>query len=182
MKGKANGQRKGKRKGNNGKGKNGKTEVTCYTCGKQGHTSTTCYYSTNGKNGKGHNKGSKQQFNYQQPRKGYPPQQPSYQQHYDGQPPQYPSPPPQQHNKGYSKGHGKQWNQGRNSYNQEWFPEGDYSQQLPGQEVEQQQVLQQQQSGHPRTSYLTMGSLYEIDAIIHIGRRSPRHLKDFNNH
>eukprot|EP00971_Amphidinium_carterae_P187052 3712866-Amphidinium_carterae.1 len=24
-----------------------------------------------------------------------------------------------------------------------------------------------------------MGSLYEIDAIIHIGRQSPRHLKDF---
>eukprot|EP00971_Amphidinium_carterae_P348262 6490407-Amphidinium_carterae.3 len=106
----------------------------------------------------------------------------------------------------YNKGYGKHWSSGYNkggkkgqlpaqqindndsdyysyeedpsswdySYNQERFPETDYPQQLPGQEVEQQQVLQQQQS-----SPLTMGSLYEIDAIIHIGRQSPRHLKDF---
>eukprot|EP00971_Amphidinium_carterae_P146812 2909487-Amphidinium_carterae.1 len=46
--------------------------------------------------------------------------------------------------------------------------------QLPGQKVDQQQVLQQQQSGP-----LTMGSLHEIDAIIHIGRQAPRRLKDF---
>eukprot|EP00971_Amphidinium_carterae_P007663 151544-Amphidinium_carterae.1 len=37
---------------------------------------------------------------------------------------------------------------------------------------DQQQVLQQQQSGP-----LRMGSLYEIDEIIHIGRQSPRRLK-----
>eukprot|EP00971_Amphidinium_carterae_P288852 5735462-Amphidinium_carterae.1 len=61
------------------------------------------------------------------------------------------------------------------SYNQEWFPEGDYSQQFPGQKVDQQeQVFQQQPS-----RYLTIGSLYEIVAIIHIGRQPPRHLKDF---
>eukprot|EP00971_Amphidinium_carterae_P174674 3462341-Amphidinium_carterae.5 len=87
MKGKARGQRKGKgkrKKGDNSKGKDGKT-VTCYTCGKQGHTSTHCYYNK-GKSGKGQNQGYQQSSFYsQQPGKGYP-QQPPYQQQYYSQP------------------------------------------------------------------------------------------------
>eukprot|EP00971_Amphidinium_carterae_P143487 2842876-Amphidinium_carterae.2 len=45
MKGKSKGKQKGKgksKKGDNGKGKDGKKRVTCYTCGRQGRTSTTC--------------------------------------------------------------------------------------------------------------------------------------------
>eukprot|EP00971_Amphidinium_carterae_P162089 3213058-Amphidinium_carterae.2 len=132
MKGKAKGQRNGKgkcKKGDNGKGKDGKTTASM----EKDRT------------------------------KGYPQQQPPYQQHYYSQPTQYPSPPPQQYNKGYSKGYGTQWNKGGKkgqvpiqqindndytyyydedphswdySYNQEWLP-------LPGQEADQQQILQQ---------------------------------------
>eukprot|EP00971_Amphidinium_carterae_P313164 6223849-Amphidinium_carterae.2 len=59
MKGKAKGHKKGKdkgKKGDNGNGKDGKTTVTCYTCGRQGQALTTCYYNPKGKHGKGQSK------------------------------------------------------------------------------------------------------------------------------
>eukprot|EP00971_Amphidinium_carterae_P124433 2465061-Amphidinium_carterae.3 len=106
-----------------------------------------------------------------------------------------------QRSKGYNKGYGKQrlnnyFNKGASKkgqqlpvnniahnshfyddsqdwYNQEWYPEVDYPQyqaQEPAQQVPQQQ---------PALGPLTSGSLYEVGDVINIGRKSPRHLKDF---
>eukprot|EP00971_Amphidinium_carterae_P349492 6491042-Amphidinium_carterae.3 len=58
--------------------------------------------------------------------------------------------------------------------NQEWYPETDYSHYQPGQEVEQQQVLQRQQSTTSPLA-LTLGSLYigtgqdDDNVTVHMG-------------
>eukprot|EP00971_Amphidinium_carterae_P339288 6476988-Amphidinium_carterae.1 len=144
MKGKAKGLRKGKGKGkkrDNGKGKYGKTTVACYTCGKHTHRrlAIAIHKASMGKdkakavhnnqtvNNKGkatakamENNGTvvttkverQDKFQFNKSTTNYP------YFHYEEDP--------------------SAWDY---SYNQEWYPEADYPQQLPGQEVNQNDQL-----------------------------------------
>eukprot|EP00971_Amphidinium_carterae_P237490 4714503-Amphidinium_carterae.1 len=154
-----------------------------------------CYYNTKGKHGKGQNKGYQQQPNYQQQGKAINNnslpinRNATINQHHNlhnttkstakvmennGAVVPFQQINDSDHNYYNYEEDPSSYNY---SYNQDWFPEADYPQQLPGQKVDQRPVQQQQQQNSIQFNLLgplTMGTLYEIDAIIHIGRQAPR--------